>query len=131
MAARLTRKASTPAIATAIQLAVTLILLWIGSVESIILYAGVGLSIFSMLAMSSIFVLRRTRPDLPRPFRTPGYPVTPALYLVLTGIMTLAAFARRPKVSSYALLSILAGVPFYYLWQMIGGRKPAVERSLE
>jgi APA family basic amino acid/polyamine antiporter len=131
MAARLTRRASTPAIATAIQLAVTLILLWVGSVESIILYAGVGLSIFSMLAMSSIFVLRRTRPDLPRPFRTPGYPVTPALYLILTGTMTLAAFAQRPKVSSYALLSILAGVPFYYFWQMIDGRKPAGERSLE
>ena len=42
------------------------------------LYASVGLSIFSMLAMSSIFILRRKRPDLPRPFRTPGYPVTPA-----------------------------------------------------
>jgi basic amino acid/polyamine antiporter, APA family len=122
MAAQLTRKASTPATATAIQLVVTLILLWIGSVESIILYAGVGLSIFSMLAMSSIFVLRRTRPDLPRPFRTPGYPITPALYLVLTGMMTLAAFAQRPQVSSYALLSILAGVPFYYFWQMTGGR---------
>jgi APA family basic amino acid/polyamine antiporter len=131
MAARLTRRASTPAIATAIQLVVTLILLWIGSVESIILYAGVGLSIFSMLAMSSIFVLRRTRPDLPRPFRTPGYPVTPALYLVLTGMMTLAAFAQRPKVSSYALLSILAGVPFYYIWQMLGGRKPAGDRSID
>jgi APA family basic amino acid/polyamine antiporter len=131
MAARLTRKASTPAIATAIQLAVTLILLWIGSVESIILYAGVGLSIFSMLAMSSIFVLRRTRPDLPRPFRTPGYPVTPALYLVLTGMMTLAAFAQRPRISSYALLSILAGVPFYYFWQAIGRRKPVDNRSLE
>ena len=42
--------------------------------ESIIVYAGVGLSIFSMLAMSSIYVLRWRRPDLPRPFRTPGYP---------------------------------------------------------
>jgi APA family basic amino acid/polyamine antiporter len=131
MAARLTRKASTPGIATAFQLAVTLALLWVGSVESIILYAGVGLSIFSMLAMSSIFVLRRKRPDLPRPFRTPGYPVTPALYLALTGMMTLAAFAQRPKVSSYALLSILAGVPFYYVWHMIGGRKLAGDRSLE
>jgi APA family basic amino acid/polyamine antiporter len=102
-------------------------LLWVGSVESIILYAGVGLSIFSMLAMSSIFVLRRRRPDLPRPFRTPGYPVTPALYLALTGTMTVAAFCQRPAVSSYALLSILAGVPFYYLWRRAGGVKPAVD----
>jgi APA family basic amino acid/polyamine antiporter len=75
-----------------------------------------------MLAMSSIFILRRKRPDLPRPFRTPGYPLTPAIYLVLTGSMTLAAFTQRPAVSSYALLSILAGVPFYYLWQASRGR---------
>jgi APA family basic amino acid/polyamine antiporter len=131
MAAKLTRKARTPGIATAFQLAVTLTLLWRGSVESLILYAGVGLSIFSMLAMSSIFVLRWKQPDLPRPFRTPGYPVTPALYLVLTGMMTLAAFYQRPLVSSYALGSILAGVPFYYAWRLVGGRKPAVDRSLE
>jgi APA family basic amino acid/polyamine antiporter len=129
MAARLTSRARTPAVATTFQLAVTLILLWIGSVESIILYAGVGLSIFSMLAMSSIFVLRRTRPDLPRPFRTPGYPVTPAAYLLLTGMMTLAAFSQRPVVSGYALLSILAGVPFYYLWRRGIPGHPADGRS--
>ena len=96
MAARLTRRAETPAVATAFQLSVTLILLWIGSFNTIIRYAGVGFSIFSMLAMSSIFVLRRTQPELPRPFRTPGYPVTPAVYLVLTGAMTAAAFSSAP-----------------------------------
>jgi APA family basic amino acid/polyamine antiporter len=127
IAARLTLGASTPAVATVFQVAVALILLWIGSVESLILYAGVGLSIFSMLAMSSIYVLRRRRPELPRPFRTPGYPITPAVYLVLTGLMTLAAFYERPKVSTYALGSILAGVPFYYLWQIVGRSKPAGE----
>jgi hypothetical protein len=43
--------------------------------------------------------------------------VTPAIYLVLNGMMTLAAVSPRPLVSGYALLSILAGVPFYYLWR--------------
>jgi APA family basic amino acid/polyamine antiporter len=116
VAARLTRRRSTPAVATLCQVGVALVLLWVGSVESIILYAGVGLSIFSMMAMSSIYILRRKRPDLPRPFRTPGYPITPAVYLFLTGSMTVAAFYRSWQVSSYALLSILAGVPLYYLW---------------
>jgi basic amino acid/polyamine antiporter, APA family len=125
VAARLTRKARTPAIATALQVAVAMALLWVGSVESIILYAGVGLSIFSMLAMSSIFVLRWKQPDLPRPFRTPGYPVTPAVYLILTGMMTCAAFWMRPRESLYALLSILVGVPFYYFWQWASRWKSA------
>ena len=103
VAARLTRRAGTPAVATALQIGVALVLLWTGTQESIIVYAGVGLSIFSMLAMSSIYVLRWRRPDLPRPFRTPGYPVTPAVYLFLTGLLTLATFHDRPEVSCYAL----------------------------
>jgi basic amino acid/polyamine antiporter, APA family len=124
VAARLTARAQTPAAATALQITVALILLWTGSQASIIEYAGVGLAIFSMLAMSSIYVLRWRRPDLPRPFRTPGYPVTPAVYLFLTAVLTLATFFQRPAVSCYALASILAGIPFYYIWQ---GKAPSLD----
>jgi APA family basic amino acid/polyamine antiporter len=128
-AARLTRQAGTPLIATALQVSVALFLLWTGTQETIIVYSGVGLSIFSMLAMSSIYVLRWRRPDMPRPFRTPGYPVTPAVYLFLTLLLTLATFHDRPRVSVYALLSILAGIPFYYGWQAGGRFLDAIRRS--
>jgi len=131
VAARLTRRASTPAVATVFQVGAALLLLWVGSLRGIIEYAGIGLSIFSMLAMSSIYVLRWRRPELPRPFRTPGYPVTPALYLILTGLMTLAVFSQRPDVSAYGVLSILAGVPVYYLWQLGRRRKPAPDRLID
>jgi APA family basic amino acid/polyamine antiporter len=128
VAGRLTAHAQTPAVATVLQISVALVLLWTGTQESIIAYASVGLSIFSMLAMSSIYVLRWRRPDLPRPFRTPGYPVTPAIYLFLTALLTAAMFLNRPEVSSYALLSILAGVPFYYAWQRMGRSLDARKR---
>jgi basic amino acid/polyamine antiporter, APA family len=127
-AAKLTRGAGTPAVATALQVAVALALLWTGSFESIIVYAGVGLSIFSMLAISSIYVLRWKQPNLPRPFRTPGYPVTPAIYLFLTMLLTLATLYEKTEVSLYALLSILAGVPIFYLWRAKGGLLDAVRR---
>ena len=74
--------------------------------ESIIVYAGVGLSIFSMLAMSSIYALRWRRPDLPSPFRTPGYPVTPAVYLVIDRDSDVGDVHERPRVSAYALLRV-------------------------
>jgi APA family basic amino acid/polyamine antiporter len=125
IAARLTRRAETPAVATAFQISVALLLLWTGSFESIVVYASVGLSVFSILAMSSIFVLRWRRPDLDRPFRTPGYPLTPAVYLIVTGLLTAAAFYARPWVSLGALLSILAGVPIYDIWQTLARRKKA------
>jgi APA family basic amino acid/polyamine antiporter len=117
MAARLTARAGTPGVATALQLGMTLLLLWTGSCESIIIYTSIGLSLFSMLSMSSIFVLRRKLPDLPRPFRTPGYPLTPTVYLVLTALLIVAAFFWKPLESAISLVSILAGIPIYYIWK--------------
>jgi APA family basic amino acid/polyamine antiporter len=116
IAGRLTARSQTPAIATALQVAWALVLLWTGSFESLVIYASVGLALFSMLAVSSIYVLRRTRPDLPRPFRTPGYPIVPAIFLAATLLLCVAAFVERPWISFYSLLSILAGLPIYYIW---------------
>jgi APA family basic amino acid/polyamine antiporter len=115
IAARLSARRQTPVIATILQTVATLVLLWTGSFESIVVFAGIGLAISSMLAIAAVYVLRRRRPELHRPFLTPGYPVTPAVYLVATAVLTAATFSQRPLVSSYALLSILAGVPIYYL----------------
>lgn len=115
VAARLRPGTETPAVATLFQLVATLTLLWTGSFENLFVYASVGLSMFSLLAMSAIFVLRVRRPDLPRPFRTPGYPVTPAIYLVLTGVLLVAAFINSWKVSTISLASMLVGIPIYYL----------------
>jgi APA family basic amino acid/polyamine antiporter len=129
IAGRLTARSGTPAIATFLQSAAALVLLWTGSFESIVVYASVGLAIFSMLAISAVYVLRWRQPDLHRPFRTPGYPFTPAVYLVVTAVLTYASFSERFLVSTYALLSILAGVPLYYLRR----RKPAtptIDRDL-
>ena len=122
-AGRLTPAAGTPAFATALQTMATLIFLWIGSLASLVGYASVGLAIFSMLAVSAVYVLRWKRPELARPFRTPGYPVTPAVYLIVTGALTLASFTRQPLVSTYAIMSILAGIPVYYLWIRARGRR--------
>jgi APA family basic amino acid/polyamine antiporter len=84
-----------------------------------------------MLAISSIYVLRWKRPDLPRPFRTPGYPVTPAVYLFLTALLTLATFYEKTEVSTYALLSILAGIPFFYFWRAKGRLLDVARRILK
>lgn len=86
-----------------------------GTFEKILIYASVALALFSMLSVSTVMVLRRTRPDLHRPFRAPGYPVVPAIFLLGTALVTIAVFLERPLPSCYSLLTILAGVPVYYL----------------
>jgi APA family basic amino acid/polyamine antiporter len=113
-----------PVVATALQVAWSLVLLWSASFEHILVYSGVGLAVFSMLTVAAVYVLRRRRPDFPRPFRTPGYPFVPAVYLVGTGVLTAAVFYERPLVSLISLLSIAAGVPVYYL------RASAVRRRI-
>jgi basic amino acid/polyamine antiporter, APA family len=117
IAARLSARAGTPVVATVLQTSVALLLLWTGSFENLIIYAGVGLSIFASLAVSSIYVLRSRQPALDRPFRTPGYPVTPAVFLVVTGLLTVATAREHPWVFFWVVVSILAGIPLYYLWQ--------------
>jgi APA family basic amino acid/polyamine antiporter len=79
------------------------------------MYAGVGLAIFSMLSVAAVFVLRVRRPDLPRPFRTPGYPLVPAVYLLGTGLLTAAVAWERPLVAAVSIATIAAGVPVFLL----------------
>jgi APA family basic amino acid/polyamine antiporter len=57
-----------------------------------------------------------------RPFRLPGYPVVPAIFLVVILFMTVFAFKQWPKPSAYSLGSILAGIPVYYVWSFVRRR---------
>jgi APA family basic amino acid/polyamine antiporter len=124
-AGRLSPKTRTPTIATVILSAIALTMLWTGTFQKIVIYASVGMAVFSMLTVAAVYVLRWRRPDLPRPFRTPGYPLTPAFYLVVSIALTLAAFVKDEdsrEVTILSLASIAAGVPVYYLWNW--RRKP-------
>ena len=129
VAGRLSPRTGTPVIATALQVAWSLVLLWTGSFDLLLTYSSVGLALFSMLTVSSVYALRWRRPDLPRPFSTPGYPVTPAIFLGATGLIVWAIFSERPRVSIYSLLSILAGVPVYFLWAAFKGRGEGGDRA--
>ena len=113
-----------PAVATALQVAWSLVLLWTASFERILLYSGVGLAIFSMLTVAAVYVLRRRQPDLPRPFLTPGYPIVPAVYLVGTGLLPRPSSTSGRSSRQSPFLSIAVGVPVYYLWTSARRRFP-------
>ncbi|APW60056.1 APC family permease [Paludisphaera borealis] len=80
-------------------------------------YVIFGATIFYMLTITSVFVLRVKQPDLPRPYRTWGYPFTPLLFvagsLLLLGDMLRNEQSRMQAVVGTVL--ILAGLPAYYL----------------
>lgn len=114
-AGKLTKTTQTPARATFIQCAWSIVILWLVDLQGLLTYAGVGLAIFSMLTVSSVYVLRIKHPEWHRPFKTPGYPVTPAFFLVISALLTAAAFSKARTPSLYACAAILIGVPVYYL----------------
>jgi APA family basic amino acid/polyamine antiporter len=109
-------RAGAPVTATILQAGWAVVLLWTASFETILLYAGVGLAIFSMLSVAAVVVLRTRRPELARPFRVPWYPVPPVVYLLGTGLLTAAVAWERPVVAAVSLATIAAGVPVHWAW---------------
>ena len=129
IAGKLSTRWGTPAVATILQVVWSLVLLWILPFEQLLIYSSVGLAIFSMLTVSSIYVLRWKRPDLARPFVCPGYPVVPAVFLIVNALLVTAVFkeVKSPWPSLESLASILVGVPVYVLWMRFtkAGARPA------
>jgi amino acid transporter len=76
-----------------------------------------GLWPFFMLAVWAVFRLRRTRPDLVRPYRTWGYPVVPFLFLLVSGAMLLNALLAQPLSTLYSFGVIASGFPVYWVWK--------------
>lgn len=81
---------------------------------SLYIFAG---WIFYALSVVAMFRLRRTQPDMPRPFRTWGYPVVPGLFVLSALALTVNIWIERPVRSSIGLLLILAGLFFYRHWR--------------
>ncbi len=73
--------------------------------------------LFYILTIGGIFVLRRTQPDLPRPYRTWGYPVLPALYIVLALFIEIQLLRYKPQYTWPGLIIVLLGMPVYWAWK--------------
>jgi APA family basic amino acid/polyamine antiporter len=82
-----------------------------------------GIWPFYALAVAAVFVLRRTRPDLERPYRTWGYPVVPLLFLLASIGMVVNALVTDPENTGVTFGIILVGVPVYYGWRALTGGK--------
>ena len=78
---------------------------------------------FYVLTIAGIFVLRRKRPDTPRPYRAFGYPVIPALYMLGAGIVVVVLFIYQTATTWPGLVIVLTGVPVYFVWQALARRR--------
>ena len=68
------------------------------------------------MATASVFVLRRTRPDLARPYKTFGYPAVPLLFLAGAIVLEISTLWAKPRESIAGIILILLGLPSYFDW---------------
>lgn len=112
-AASLHPRYATPARAISIQAALAVVLVMLGKFGDILGYFLFPVVLFIGLTVAALFVLRREGGDVG--FRTPLYPLTPVVYLILTAILLFLLASGRPWYALTGTLVVALGLPFYYL----------------
>ncbi|NID08627.1 APC family permease [Fibrivirga algicola] len=84
-----------------------------------------GVLIFYILTILGIYRLRRLRPDLDRPYKAPGYPFLPAIYVVVAAVLAVLLLIFETQYTLPGLGIILSGVPVYYLLIRQGNKAAA------
>jgi basic amino acid/polyamine antiporter, APA family len=112
----------TPMISLVYQCCWSCVLTLTGTYSDLLTYTTFASLLFNVLTVMALFVFRKRRPDMPRPYRTWGYPVVPVLYILIAAIFILYIFVGDLRNSGLGLAIILAGVPVFYYWE----RKAAI-----
>ena len=79
-------------------------------------YVIFAVLVFYILTIGGLFVLRRTRPEAERPYRAIGYPVLPAIYIVMALFIDVVLLRYKPQYTWPGLIIVLLGIPVYFVW---------------
>jgi basic amino acid/polyamine antiporter, APA family len=115
-AARVHAVNRTPHVALLITSTWSVLLTLTGGYEALFTYVTFASVLFGTLGGLAIFVLRRRRPELPRPYRAMGYPVIPAVYVLGSFALVWNTLVERPTESIAGLVLVAMGLPFYVRW---------------
>jgi APA family basic amino acid/polyamine antiporter len=87
-----------------------------GRYNDLLDYVIFAVLVFYILTIAGVFVLRRTRPDMERPYRAFGYPVLPAAYIAIATLIEVLLLLYKPNYTWPGLIIVLLGIPVYFLW---------------
>jgi APA family basic amino acid/polyamine antiporter len=107
----------TPATALLLHGAVAGVLTLTGTYSNLLTMTAFSSLLFNVLTVVGLFVLRRRRPDLPRPYRVWGYPVVPLLFVVVAVFFLVYIPVANPRYTGLGLLLTAAGIPAYLYWR--------------
>ena len=119
---KLDAKTGVPRNSLWLQWAWTCLLCLSGSYGQLLDYVIFAVLVFYVLTIVGLFVLRRTQPETPRPYKAFGYPVLPAVYIVMATWICVVLLRYKPQYTWPGLLLVLLGVPVYAVWRKAGIR---------
>jgi APA family basic amino acid/polyamine antiporter len=122
-AGKLDAKTDVPTNSLWMQWAWTCLLCLSGSYGQLLDYVIFAVLVFYVLTIVGLFVLRRTQPDAPRPYRAFGYPVLPAVYIVLATWICGVLLRYKPQYTWPGLGLVLLGLPVYAVWKRLGNKE--------
>jgi APA family basic amino acid/polyamine antiporter len=114
--AEVSPRTHTPVFSLIIQAIWASLLALSGTYSDLLDYVIFAALLFYVLTVSGLFVLRKKRPDLERPYKAIGYPVLPALYVLLAALVMVDLLWVKPKFTWPGLIIVLTGVPVYFFW---------------
>jgi len=115
--ARLHPGYKTPAISLMVQMVWTAILCVSGTYNDLLNYVIFAVLVFYVLTIFGLFVLRRTHPHAERPYKAFGYPVLPAIYIVMALFIDVVLLRYKPQYTWPGLIIVLLGIPVYFIWR--------------
>jgi len=115
----------TPVAALVVQAIWTCFLCLSGSYGQLLDYTMFAALLFYILTIGSLFVLRRTRPGVERPYKAIGYPVLPAIYIAMAAWICIVLLRYKPQYTWPGLLLVLLGVPVFLFWSRRGAGQPS------
>ncbi|MGI9219702.1 MAG: APC family permease, partial [Woeseiaceae bacterium] len=111
-----TNQDGVPATAIFVQSTLAILFILTSSFESVLVFSGFILALNSLVTVLGVYVLRYRQPELPRPYRTFGYPFTPLIYLSLTAWTLTYVVIDKTQESMWGLAVIAAGLVAYALF---------------
>ncbi len=118
-----TNKHAVPDLAIGLQSVIALLFIWSASFESILVFAGFTLGLNTFFTVLGVFILRRTQPNLPRPYKVSFYPLPPLIFLGFTGWTLTYILLERPNEGWMGLAIVASGAVFYAATIWLGKRR--------
>ncbi|NLV18291.1 MAG: amino acid permease [Bacteroidetes bacterium] len=119
-AGRIHEKFKVPSNSILLQCLIAVILALSGTFEQVLTYMGFALGIFPIMTVIGIWRLRKSNPGS---IRMKGFPITQIIYIIMGVLILVLSFMEKPMESSIALLTVVIGIPAYYIFKHTNGTK--------